>query len=75
MHHYNGNALIFPLAYGINPNAIVDGVINGVSLHIEPPRISHVSYSKMQVSNVLYDLSYPFLEIAKAHHCHSWPAG
>ena len=37
MHHYNGDALIFHLASSINPNAFVDGVIDGVSSHIEPP--------------------------------------
>ena len=39
MHHYNGDASIFRLAYGINPNAFVDGVMNGFSLHIEPPLV------------------------------------
>ena len=29
----------FDLHKVLNPNAFVDGVINGVSLHIEPPRI------------------------------------
>ena len=36
-HHFKGDAFIFCLAYGINFSALVDGVMNGFSLHIEHP--------------------------------------
>ena len=37
MHHFNGDALIFVWHIAYDPNAFVDGVLNGFSLHIEPP--------------------------------------
>ena len=43
MHRYNGDALIFRWHMALIPNAFVDGAMNGVSLHIEPPRMFTVT--------------------------------
>ena len=37
MNRYNGDTLIFRWHMALNPNTFVDGVMNGFSLHIEPP--------------------------------------
>ena len=43
MLHYKGDAMIFRWHMALNPNAVVAGVMNGFSLHIEPPRRSRFS--------------------------------
>ena len=56
MHQFNSDALNFCLAYGINPHAFVDEVMNGFSLHIEPP--SYVQFNGQKFSDFSKKLSF-----------------
>ena len=44
----------------LNPNAFVDGVKNGFSLHIEPPRISN-TFNAINASHDLGIIVYSYL--------------
>ena len=52
MHHYNGDALIFRLVYGIK-STFVGGVMSEFSLHIEPPSYAGESGTTLSIFPLL----------------------